>query len=485
MTEINRIQNISLAAQYYLKVAGDQLNKIYSSDVVQNKVTPFVQRISSGIQYCFGGASEQLNKIFSSHVYQHRVAPLLNRHQYTLAAVGSLAALVIVARYFWPSKPLGETWVPANRSQEEWMGIMSKNLTEAGESHSNAANVLYERHLQLSKSQANDINSSNFDTCQAKAQSFLKDRDMILQPQVVDLNSSPRLQSPNWKCFVPEKKKDTNAQLDFQFVENRGDYILTGFFHGIGSKEVAQYANENFSKYFQEESVTHSFPPDTLSRVVYKIQKEVEQKKEWDAKGTAAVLSYIDRANGIVYTCTIGNCEAFIYHNITTSQTQNLSQTSGFQTFMTIKTSVTPPSNLEQTEKKVIPLSPLRNWHVPQEEARVRNESRVHFNIDAAEERAVLATLDSKKHPKITVSRNIGCRIYRPSITCEPEFTIQRLEKGDQLVLSNKSLFDAVHHTEIAEVLSSKENLSQKLCELAAEKRTQSSTVVISLEAAT
>lgn len=204
------------------------------------------------------------------------------------------------------------------------------------------------------------------------------------------------------------------------FVEiEQGTFL--GVFDGHGGKEVSNYASQEFQKRFPAVLKAHNGDVFRAFEVlIHEIHLEVAQRPEWNDQGSTAVISFIDKETHQIITATLGDSEANIYRG-----------------------------------EKSIPLSPIRDWTSKKDQARLK-----HAHGKAADRPIWLGQffpkrLRSRLEEGINVSRAIGDvnetgTKEKPLVIHKPKITINKLQKGDILVLSCDGLPDYVPKSEIA-----------------------------------
>lgn len=215
------------------------------------------------------------------------------------------------------------------------------------------------------------------------------------------------------------------AMEDAHFFKEIEQGILLGVFDGHGGKEVADYASQEFQKRFspilkrQNGDVFRSFEV-----LIHEIHQEVAQKPEWNEIGSTAVVSFIDNQTHQIITATLGDSEANLYRN-----------------------------------NKSIPLSLVRDW-TSRKDA-IRLETAMNYkrgSIHAAIQRGVSPKSIRWNGDLVNVSRAIGdvdCTgtLEKPGVIHKPTITINKLQKGDIVILSCDGVKDYTEENEIVDLI--------------------------------
>lgn len=240
---------------------------------------------------------------------------------------------------------------------------------------------------------------------------------------------------------ILEKKEITPLNLKHTFADHIGPRpqmedahifveieqgTLLGVFDGHGGKEVSTYASQEFQKRFSSVLKAHNGDVFRAFEVlIHEIHQEVAQKPQWNNIGSTAVISFIDKATHQIITATLGDSEANIYRG-----------------------------------EKSIPLSTIRDWTCKKDEARLINahgQAAInHIECDQyyngyQNPKGIRSRLDKG----VNVSRAIGDvnesgTKEKPIVIHKPKITINKLQKGDVLVLACDGLKDYVPESEIA-----------------------------------
>lgn len=212
--------------------------------------------------------------------------------------------------------------------------------------------------------------------------------------------------------------------------------VVTGIFDGHGGSEVSKYAAEAFKTRFPAMlKKTGGNIRQAFTNLINNIVTEVFEQEKWDNQGSTAVISYIDKKTNLIYTATLGDSEIAICRKI-------------------------------KKKRKLIPLSCVRDWTSPKDFQRLVN---VHGSIKMS---ANPKTLRSSIDWGVNVSRAVGDKLEsekngKPLIIHKPKITVNRLKKGDRLVIACDGLWDYVKGKEIVQLIenhkSAEESLAEKL----------------------
>lgn len=229
---------------------------------------------------------------------------------------------------------------------------------------------------------------------------------------------------------------------DAHFYTEISQGTLSGVFDGHGGKEIAEYASKSFEKRFEQELTTANGNVLVAFESLFsQIQHEVAKCEPLYNMGSTAVVTFIDKKTNIIYTATLGDSEANIYRMI-------------------------------DGKMKSIPLSCVRDWSSPKDAARaanVLNEPSIATEWPKAENPKEL------RFPKgcVNVARafgdiHTGYLMAGPGMIHKPKITMNKLEKGDVVVLACDGLKDYVPEKVIAEKVAAnkdnpKVNLAQEL----------------------
>lgn len=279
---------------------------------------------------------------------------------------------------------------------------------------------------------------------------------------------------------------------DAHFYAENDQGIITGIFDGHGGKGVAEFANEKFEKDFLKTlnevdgNVHHA-----LEKLIHEIHEEVKENyyneklelqkyyefiKELVNKecpndseelkekfvqalryehimkmrfisGATAVISVIDKKTHLIYTATLGDCEANIYRKI-------------------------------NGELKSIPLSPVRDWSCEKEALR----ASIYTGRDEIAKDWLTQDPKRIRFPKkgdplgdTNVSRAIGDIRFtgtdeKPGLIHKPKITVNLWELEDTLILACDGLKDFAYECAIVKKIKNTNqkdnNLAQVLAEL-------------------
>lgn len=191
------------------------------------------------------------------------------------------------------------------------------------------------------------------------------------------------------------------------------------------AKEVADYASQEFQNRFSSVLKEHNGNAfHAFEALIHEIHQEVAKRPQWKRAGTTAVISFIDKETHQIITATLGDSEANLYR-----------------------------------ENKSIPLSAVRNWTSRKDAARLEKamgwqpgtiQAKVYGGVDPKD----IRWMDNL----VNISRGIGdleCvgTLETPGVIHKPKITINKLQKGDVLILACDGLKDYVPEHEIVKTV--------------------------------
>lgn len=231
---------------------------------------------------------------------------------------------------------------------------------------------------------------------------------------------------------------------DAKFFKEINEGVLVGVFDGHAGSAVADYANSVFSQKFERALAQTKNIRTVFEQVIDEIEKECFQRN-FDA-GSTAVVSFIEKKTGKIYTATLADSEANIYRQILSEPAPGL---------------------------KSIPLSTVRDWSSPKDATR----ASILMN-----DPLIAETWPQETNPKylrlafgshwLNVSRALGdqeSRGYpdRPGIIHKPKITVSQVRPGDILILGCDGLKDYVSEKEMVTLLANPECSARTLVEYA------------------
>lgn len=249
---------------------------------------------------------------------------------------------------------------------------------------------------------------------------------------------------------------------NFDFCLKTKEGYLLGVLDGRNNDNVAKYVALKFQKNFYEclknsdGDVKHAF-----TKLIASIQEKIFSKKEWSMQGATAVFCYIDRYSHLIFTATIGNCEAKIYRK----------NSSGLIT--------------------IIPLSCVRDWTNKKEAQRasiaLQNPDIAESWPKAENRNDIYFPLNYNKMG-VNVSRAFGHQFLstwkgRSGVICKPKITINFLKAGDQLIVASDGFWNFVSEEltimAISRLDKKREFIAKKLLDLAFNKGESSDNITI------
>lgn len=283
-----------------------------------------------------------------------------------------------------------------------------------------------------------------------------------LAKKLLEKISFETIQAPIRFSFSAFEKGKKNREIeDVHFFRLMETGLLVGICDGHGGREVADYTCEQFKEqFFDELEKTNYNVHQVFEKIFFRTANEVMQKADWDKQGVVAVVCFLEKKTGRVYTATLGDCEATIYRRI-------------------------------ERELWPISISCMRNWSYPKEIDRAANafkESNQESRAEAIKQQWALS-----KNPKwmrfpgpcgINVSRSIGdmrwmqaqrdacsLKIFS-STTSKPKITLNYVQPGDRLILASDGLRDLSEKLIVQEIERFRgNNLARHLCGFASKRR--------------
>ncbi len=234
---------------------------------------------------------------------------------------------------------------------------------------------------------------------------------------------------------------------DTHFCYDLEDGLLAGVCDGHGGKDVAMYLQDCFPRVFEQILIDNDNNAHlAFQKTAESITEDLRRHPFAVAKGSTAVISYIDKGTHIVYTATWGDSEANLYRDF-------------------------------EGMTKSLPLSPMRdfasehNWHMAMRIA--RKESRTYIDVehgldyDTHFDGICLihpreGELEDPKEVRIGLpsgrSGNVACAFgdfeYLGAVDIMPQITQTVLRPGDTLLLSCDGLKDFVQEEHTANHIS-------------------------------
>lgn len=273
-------------------------------------------------------------------------------------------------------------------------------------------------------------------TQKAAAEHFLLDPNAYIDPEdLVVLQAAGERAPLAVRGTAYANKGMRKTMEDAHIFLETNEYVLAGVFDGHGGGIVSRFAQAKVKKNFDlilkkvEGNVHQAF-----EKFIDALQKAVKKNKILDSQGTTLLLSFIDKKRSCIYTATVGDSEANLYRESPSGQMQS------------------------------IPLSCLRNWTSPKDEARanVCIENSLTSSIEK------IAPNNPKPYYcyrsggmtlSINLSRTVGdvaishIEQRGPALTHKPKITIIDCKPGDILILTCDGVKDFVPETNIIRLL--------------------------------
>ncbi len=203
---------------------------------------------------------------------------------------------------------------------------------------------------------------------------------------------------------------------DEHFYQENDVSILTGVFDGHGGQGAATHAKTETPKLFFEILKEQQ---GNIVKTFEVLCQRVHDSYEDQFTGTTAVICYIDKSTGTVYTATVADAEANVYREIDGSL-------------------------------RSIPLSPIRDWNT---DDKYLDEAKYTITDKGLG--------DKPRLDGINISRAIGDKHHLP-ISQKPKVTHFRMLPGDTLILCCDGLKDFASEATICETVTEHRDSSEK-----------------------
>ncbi len=249
-------------------------------------------------------------------------------------------------------------------------------------------------------------------------------RMLYLPLKEVSLSSSgSKLQ---FTCTVEALQGKRPRMEDRHFCLENEKGMIVGVLDGHNGSAVADYAAHRFTELFftildqWDDNVYQAF-----ASVFYCIQDEIERfKTEWDFIGSTAVVCYLEKKSGYIYTATLGDSSASLYR-------------------------------IFRKKRRVLPLSCIRNWSSPRDFASAKTAlgEELPYREDPKEMRHPPPGVSVHFGIGLNVSRALGDAAFKGVIHL-PKLTLTTLKKGDIILLACDGLKDFATEKEILSVIN-------------------------------
>lgn len=259
----------------------------------------------------------------------------------------------------------------------------------------------------------------------ARLQSYVYANVEEVIPSIESAISLEPLPPISFTHSTREEQGDFRESMeDAHFFRTIPQGVLAGVFDGHGGIEIADYScsefRTNFSKFLRKNKndVRNAFEDQFNT-----IHEAVKERIEWNKCGSTAVICFIQKDTNLIYTATLGDSEANIYRRI-------------------------------NGRLKSIPLSCVRDWSSPKDAKRAAaalNDPTIAVDWPKTEDPKSL------RYPSVfqgvNISRSIGDVKYAVAVSHTPKITLNRIFKGDILVLACDGLKDYVDERTIIELI--------------------------------
>lgn len=299
-----------------------------------------------------------------------------------------------------------------------------------------------------------EFRDSCFDVCRADLNDLTqKSLWPHLENRIAELEADP---CPSWEevqnsTISANWNEKTNFSIgatalqgkrptmeDQHFHLENDERILTGVFDGHHGNAVVNYVHQEFQKTFDQilEECKFDFYR-AFHEVALKIDHNIYNDKTLrnSKSGCTAVVCYLNKKDGMLYTFTLGDSEAYLYRKI-------------------------------NGEQKSIPLSAVRDWLSAKDLTRLKSAKG---KVESEGREVTFAdrfSFNPKKirSPKgLNVSRSFGdCQ--DPTVIAKPKISQHHLKQGDRLILCCDGLIDSrVTQKNICDLLKNSCASSQEL----------------------
>lgn len=281
-------------------------------------------------------------------------------------------------------------------------------------------------------------------------------------PPLDSLKQTTQTEPLQFECSVAEAQGCRSTMEDAHLFKETDNGILTAICDGHGGSEIAKFATEYLEKNFIETLQNNQGNVHTSFEIIFNaMDKEVKENKKWEIAGSTIVVSYIDKNTNLVYTATLGDSEANIYRK-------------------------------DNDSFWSIPLSCVRDWASPKDAIRaghVLNNSDIATKWPEEKNPKILRMGQFNRYCSgINVARSIGdygiegiIPLYvkesplkdtpnLKAISSKPKITINKLLKGDVLVLACDGVKDFTSEEDLINILSNPDqhsNTAQKIVDFA------------------
>lgn len=248
----------------------------------------------------------------------------------------------------------------------------------------------------------------------------------------VAASKAPLTEPLSFTHALADKQGRRESMEDAEFYSETADGVCLGVFDGHGGSAVSAYASKEFAKLFPSVlKIANGNVHEAFEKLIHHIYNVVKNERKWTYIGSTAVISYIDKKTGKIYTATLGDSEANIYRKF-------------------------------GADTKSIPLSCVRDFWSKKDLARLckahnRTPESVRAEFESPSpwfQKVSPKSLRSQLWTGVNVSRAIGDFLHfgteeKPIVIHKPKITVGEVKKGDRLVLACDGVKDFVLEKEI------------------------------------
>ncbi len=200
--------------------------------------------------------------------------------------------------------------------------------------------------------------------------------------------------------------------------------LIAGVLDGHGGSDVARFIQQGLLILLGQKISKYPSQIDlAFEEAAQQLQREIVNNNQFDEQGCTATVVFLEKTTGLVYTMNLGDSEANIYRH-------------------------------KQDQWYSIPLSAVRNWASPKD---ARRASRIFPDLKNYWDENQIPP-KQRKWPNefgraLNVSRAFGDNSFKPAVTSKPKITIQRVKRGDFLVIASDGIKDYLSEMQIVEAL--------------------------------
>ncbi len=287
------------------------------------------------------------------------------------------------------------------------------DLVAAGGAHAQALNFFYIEPLLVLK----------------RGLSELKTLEVLLNQLNFDESSPVSVKSID--SHEEQGRRDEMQDAHFHLEDER--MCIAGIFDGHGGVHTALLAKE----FFGEDFLANLKEPSTkdIPALLQEALNAIQENKKGEylgRSGSTAVVSFIDKQRGIIYTATLGDSEVKLYRR---NEEGGLNET---------------------------PLSCVRDWASSKDAKRAVDYWKEKGKKDTVEDwlcenREVAKPYFPERGNGINVSRALGDKEWLNAVSHKAKITLYPLKPGDFVVMGCDGLWDVVTSEEMKTKISNLE----------------------------